>query len=73
MPKRIQRKRTKGWAVLLTVAGYQRFLRGKDLACWCHLCDAHKDGKPLGVECADCAPCHVDVLLEIANAPEDTK
>jgi hypothetical protein len=29
----------------------RRVLRGKDLACWC----------PLG------APCHADVLLEIAN------
>jgi hypothetical protein len=29
-------------------------LRGKDLACWC----------PLN------QPCHADVLLEIANAPE---
>ena len=42
-------------------------LRGKDLACFCHLCDAHKDGKPMSVECPDCAPCHVDVLLPIAN------
>lgn len=29
-------------------------LRGKNLACWC----------PIG------SPCHADVLLEIANAPE---
>lgn len=43
-------------------------LRGKNLACWCHLCDAHKDGKPLGVECPDCNPCHVDILLEMANS-----
>ncbi len=28
-------------------------LRGKDLACWCAIGD----------------PCHVDVMLEIANAP----
>ncbi len=42
-------------------------LRGKDLACWCRLCEKHKDGKPLGVECPDCAPCHADILLEIAN------
>ena len=111
MPKRIQRKRTRGWrlpegAVCVTrpgrwgnpyvvgedgdsaacVAIYRshfwkqkrrwRFdagnldvseLRGKDLACWCHLCEKHKDGKPLGVVCSDCAPCHADVLLEIAN------
>lgn len=43
-------------------------LRGKDLACWCRLCDKHKDGKPLGVECPDCDPCHADVLLETANS-----
>ena len=24
------------------------FLRGKDLACWCPLCENHKDGKPFG-------------------------
>lgn len=30
-------------------------LRGKNLACWCPL---HQ-------------PCHADVLLELANAPED--
>jgi hypothetical protein len=42
-------------------------LRGKNLACWCRLCEAHKDGKPRGVHCKDCAPCHVDPLLEIAN------
>ena len=42
-------------------------LRGHDLACWCPLCDAHRDGLPLGVTCADCAPCHADVLLELAN------
>jgi hypothetical protein len=43
-------------------------LRGKNLACWCPLCEAHKDGKPFGVECSDCSPCHADVLLELANA-----
>lgn len=37
-------------------------LRGKNLACWCRLCDAHRDGKPFGVTCAGCAPCHADVL-----------
>jgi hypothetical protein len=26
------------------------------------------DGKPLGCECRDCAPCHVDILLIISNA-----
>lgn len=32
----------------------KKVLRGKDLACWC------RPG----------TPCHADVLLEIANAPE---
>ncbi|MDP2652584.1 MAG: DUF4326 domain-containing protein [Candidatus Omnitrophota bacterium] len=43
-------------------------LRGKDLACWCPLCEKHADGKPLDEQCPDCQPCHADVLLEIANA-----
>ena len=94
MPKRIQRKRSKGWKMPentiyvgrgskfgnpfkvgeyrlqtvervvevyrkyledgmldVTVEQVRRELRGKDLACWC------KEG----------APCHADVLLEIAN------
>ena len=46
-------------------------LRGKNLACWCHLCDRHKNGKPLGVECKDCDPCHADPLLELANESAD--
>lgn len=46
----------------------QQKLRGKNLACWCPLCEVHRNGKPFGVECADCSPCHVDVLLELANA-----
>ncbi|NGO50492.1 DUF4326 domain-containing protein [Allomesorhizobium camelthorni] len=41
-------------ARLRVIAGIDR-LRGKNLACWCAL-----DGKP----------CHADVLLNIANAPE---
>jgi hypothetical protein len=109
-PKRIQRRRSKGWrlpagAVCVTrpgrwgnhirvingnnrgaVALYKHWatndyqadwrervrceLAGRDLACWCRPCDAHKDGKPVGVECPDCAPCHVDVLIEIANGKE---
>ena len=84
LPKRIQRKRTKGWrmptgAVYVgrptkwgnpctvaeygiegAIAGFERFvlphlpvheLRGKDLACWCHLD----------------AACHADVLIDAAN------
>ena len=40
-------------------------LRKKNLACWCRLCQAHASGKPLGVVCPDCAPCHVDVYGDI--------
>jgi len=41
------------------------WLRGKNLACWCPLCNRHKDGKPFGDACADCPPCHADVLGEL--------
>jgi hypothetical protein len=45
-------------------------LRGKNLACWCRLCAKHAaTGKPLDQPCADCAPCHIDVLGPLANAP----
>lgn len=44
-------------------------LRNKNLACWCRLCPAHKDGKPFGLHCEACAPCHSDPLGELANAP----
>ena len=43
-------------------------LRGKHLACWCRLCPTHASGKPLGVQCDTCEPCHADLLLECANA-----
>ena len=43
-------------------------LEGKNLACWCDLCDVHCEGLPLGSECPDCEPCHADALLEAANA-----
>ncbi|WJY18703.1 DUF4326 domain-containing protein [Alteriqipengyuania flavescens] len=42
-------------------------LRGLNLACWCKLCSRHALGKPRGVDCPDCEPCHADVLLELAN------
>ena len=42
-------------------------LRGKNLACWCKLCHAHRNGKPMSVECPACDPCHANVLLELAN------
>jgi hypothetical protein len=45
-------------------------LRGKNLACWCLLCGRHfVTGRPFDEPCPDCAPCHVDVLGELANAP----
>jgi hypothetical protein len=43
-------------------------LRGKNLACFCYLCPKHKNGKPMGVECFNCAPCHADPLLLTANS-----
>lgn len=51
----------------VSVEDVRRDLRGRDLACWCDLCTEHKNGKPLGCHCAYCAPCHADVLLEVAN------
>jgi len=48
-------------------------LRGKNLACWCHLCDRHAAGRPLTETCPECDPCHVDVygeLLYVAR-PQD--
>lgn len=46
----------------------QKELRGRNIGCWCNLCSSHKaTGKPLGVSYTECAPCHADVLLEIAN------
>ncbi len=43
-------------------------LRGRNLACWCHLCPTHTAGKPLGLPCPDCAPCHADPLGLIVQA-----
>jgi hypothetical protein len=48
-------------------------LRGRDLGCWCKLCARHKDGKPFDEPCADCAPCHADVLGELANGPNSAR
>lgn len=42
-------------------------LRGYNQACWCPLCPAHQEGRPLGVDCEACDPCHVDILLPAAN------
>jgi hypothetical protein len=48
-------------------AGARSELRGKNLACFCPLCERHRDGKPLNIACSDCSPCHVDPLGETAN------
>ncbi len=45
-------------------------LAGKNVACFCKLCSKHKNGKPAGVECNDCAWCHGDILLAISNSCE---
>lgn len=45
----------------------QTDLRGKNLACYCKLCEKHKDGKPFDVDCPDCEPCHSDILGKIAG------
>lgn len=51
------------------VAAARRELRGKDLACWCRLCDLHAEtGLPAGERCPWCEPCHADTLLVIANS-----
>lgn len=42
-------------------------IRGRDLACWCRLCELHRDGLPAGETCPDCEPCHADILLALAN------
>jgi hypothetical protein len=43
-------------------------LAGRNVACWCALCPAHAvAGRPIGLACPDCAPCHADTLGEIAN------
>ena len=49
------------------VAAARAELKGKDLACWCRLCELHRDGLPLGTRCPWCEPCHADTLLELAN------
>lgn len=40
-------------------------LQGKNLSCWCRLCERHQNGKSLGEHCPDCDPCHVDVIGEV--------
>ncbi len=52
---------------LAQAADIRAQLAGRDLMCHCHLCPDHAEGKPAGVKCEACDPCHADVLLEIAN------
>lgn len=40
-------------------------LVGRNLACWCRLCDLHADGRPLDEDCPYCDRCHVDTLGKI--------
>jgi hypothetical protein len=49
------------------VAAARAELVGRDLGCWCKLCDLHQDGKPLLEDCPYCDRCHVDTLGKIAN------
>jgi hypothetical protein len=59
----IRRRPPPGWVDLIGYPSDDQIrsaLAGKDLACWCPLEDGH--GNPV--------PCHADVLLELANAPE---
>jgi hypothetical protein len=48
------------WAEHALEPAKLELLRGLDLACWC----------PLADEAGNPAPCHANVLLELANAPE---
>lgn len=49
------------------IAEHRDELRDRDLACWCRLCPEHKAGKPFGLKCAACAPCHGDPLGMFLN------
>lgn len=49
------------------VAAARAELAGKNLACWCALCDLHHLGRPSGNDCPYCERCHADTLLKIAN------
>lgn len=50
-----------------TFEDIRRELRGYNLMDWCALCEEHTDGRPWNVTCDECAPCHVDVLIRVAN------
>lgn len=50
------------------VAAARARLAGRNLACFCKLCDLHRAaGKPAGTRCPWCDPCHVDTLIRLAN------
>lgn len=42
-------------------------LDGHDVACFCNLCDRHRDGRPRDCDCPDCPPCHGDVILKLVK------
>lgn len=65
-----EKERLKVWGTCIPpdLTTIVRELRGKNLACWCRLCQRHRrTGKLFGEHCADCSPCHTDTLLELAN------
>lgn len=48
-------------------------LGGRNLACWCHLCELHAEtGRRWDRPCPFCDPCHVDTLLRLANERSPT-
>lgn len=53
------------------IAEHRDELRGHDLACFCRLCPEHKAGKPFGLKCAACAPCHSDPLGMMAQGESE--
>lgn len=61
------RAQERGWYGIPADDYIRRELRGKNLACWCHLCSAHAEGKPFDIFCDDCEPCHADPLGRLAN------
>ena len=38
-----------------------------NVACFCRLCPRHSFGLPRGEACQDCAPCHGDTILIVAQ------
>lgn len=72
--KRFKEEVDAGTMYRWTKGDIKKLLGGRNLACWCQLCPKHRDkGLPAHEKCADCAPCHADVLLGIANAKPKKK